>query len=72
MAQPRGFIKAVDDPETGQTLRAALLAVEGGQIMSMLEIGMMAKLPFTALEDGVFAHPSLADGLDILFMSMEK
>jgi pyruvate/2-oxoglutarate dehydrogenase complex dihydrolipoamide dehydrogenase (E3) component len=72
MAEPRGFIKAVVDVETRQILGAAVLAVEGGEIMSMLEIAMMGKLPYTALEDGIFAHPALAEGLNTLFTSMEK
>jgi pyruvate/2-oxoglutarate dehydrogenase complex dihydrolipoamide dehydrogenase (E3) component len=72
MAETRGFIKAIVDGETWQILGAAVLAVEGGEIMSMLEIAMMAKLPYTALEDGIFAHPALAEGLNTLFMSMEK
>jgi pyruvate/2-oxoglutarate dehydrogenase complex dihydrolipoamide dehydrogenase (E3) component len=72
MAEPRGFLKAVVDAETRQILGAAVLAVEGGEIMSMLEIAMMGKLPYTALEDGIFAHPALAEGLNTLFMSMEK
>jgi pyruvate/2-oxoglutarate dehydrogenase complex dihydrolipoamide dehydrogenase (E3) component len=72
MAEPRGFMKAVVDVETRQIVGAAVLAVEGGEIMSMLEIAMMAKLPYTALEDGVFAHPALAEGLNTLFTSMEK
>ena len=71
-AEPRGFIKAVVDAETGQILGAAVLAVEGGEIMSMLQIAMMGKLPYTALEDGIFAHPAFAEGLNTLFMNMEK
>jgi pyruvate/2-oxoglutarate dehydrogenase complex dihydrolipoamide dehydrogenase (E3) component len=71
MAEPRGFIKAVIDTETRQVLGAAVLAVEGGEIMSMLEIAMMGKLPYTALEDGIFAHPALAEALNTLFMSLE-
>ena len=72
MAEPRGIIKAIVDMETRQILGAAVLAVEGGEIMSMLEIAMMARLPYTALEDGIFAHPTLAEGLNTLFTSMEK
>lgn len=71
-AEPRGFIKAVVDAETKQILGAAVLAAEGGEIMSMLQIAMMGKLPYTALEDGVFAHPTFAEGLNTLFMSLEK
>jgi pyruvate/2-oxoglutarate dehydrogenase complex dihydrolipoamide dehydrogenase (E3) component len=71
MDEPRGFIKAVVDAETRLILGAAVLAVEGGEIMSMLEIAMMARLPYTALEDGIFAHPTLAEGLNTLFTSIE-
>jgi pyruvate/2-oxoglutarate dehydrogenase complex dihydrolipoamide dehydrogenase (E3) component len=71
-AEPRGFLKAVVEAETGQILGAAALAVEGGEIMSMLEIAMMTKLPYTALEDGIFAHPTLAEGLNTLFMNLPK
>ncbi len=71
-AESRGFIKAIVDAETRQILGAAVLAVEGGEIMSMLQIAMMGKLPYTALEDGIFAHPAFAEGLNTLFMYMEK
>ncbi|MGA2584562.1 MAG: mercuric reductase [Tepidisphaeraceae bacterium] len=71
-AEPRGFIKAIVDAQTSQILGASVLSPEGGEIMSMLQIAMMGKLPYTALEDGVFAHPAFAEGLNTLFMSMEK
>jgi pyruvate/2-oxoglutarate dehydrogenase complex dihydrolipoamide dehydrogenase (E3) component len=70
--EPRGFIKADVDAESEQILGCAVLGIEGGEIMSMLQIAMMGKLPYTALEDGVFAHPALAEGLNTLFMSMKK
>jgi pyruvate/2-oxoglutarate dehydrogenase complex dihydrolipoamide dehydrogenase (E3) component len=70
--ETRGFIKAIVDAKTQQILGAAVLGVEGGEIMSMLEIAMMGKLPYTALQDGIFAHPALAEGLNTLFMSMEQ
>jgi pyruvate/2-oxoglutarate dehydrogenase complex dihydrolipoamide dehydrogenase (E3) component len=71
-AETRGFIKAVVDANTRQILGAAVLGIEGGEVMSMIEIAMMGNLPYTALEDGVFAHPALAEGLNTLFMNMEK
>ena len=55
--ETRGFMKAIVDAGTGQILGAAVLGVEGGEIMSMLELAMMGKLPYTQLRDGVFAHP---------------
>jgi len=38
--------------------------------MSMLQIAMMGKLPYTALRDGIFAHPTLAESMNTLFMTM--
>jgi pyruvate/2-oxoglutarate dehydrogenase complex dihydrolipoamide dehydrogenase (E3) component len=72
MAESHGFIKAIVDTETKQILGAAVLAVEGGEILSMLQIAMMGNLPYTALEDGIFAHPALSEGLNTLFMYMPK
>ena len=65
--ETRGFLKAVVDAETNQILGAAVLGIEGGEIMSMFEIAMMGRLPFTALRDGIFAHPALAESLNNLF-----
>lgn len=34
--------------------------------MSMIQIAMMGKLPYTALKDEIFAHPALAESLNNL------
>jgi pyruvate/2-oxoglutarate dehydrogenase complex dihydrolipoamide dehydrogenase (E3) component len=65
--ESRGFMKAIVDAESGQILGAAVLGIEGGEIMSMLELAMMGHLPYTTLRDGVFAHPTLAESLNNLF-----
>ena len=70
--ETRGFMKAVADAETKQILGAAVLGIEGGEIMSAIEIAMMGKLPYTALRDGVFAHPTLAESLNNLFTAMDS
>jgi pyruvate/2-oxoglutarate dehydrogenase complex dihydrolipoamide dehydrogenase (E3) component len=63
----RGLMKAVVDAETDQILGCAVLGLEGGEIMSAIEIAMLAKLPYTVLRDAVFAHPTLAESLNTLF-----
>ncbi|MDP9147661.1 MAG: mercuric reductase [Acidobacteriota bacterium] len=65
--ETRGFMKAIVEDGTDQILGAAILGIEGGEIMSMLELAMMGKLPFTALRDAIFAHPTLAESLNNLF-----
>ena len=67
MDEPRGLMKAIVDAETDQILGAAILGVEGGEVMSAVQLAMMGKLPYTALKNGVFAHPTLAEALNNLF-----
>jgi pyruvate/2-oxoglutarate dehydrogenase complex dihydrolipoamide dehydrogenase (E3) component len=69
--ETRGFMKAIVDRETNQILGAAVLGIEGGEIMAVLEMAMMGKLPYTALRDATFAHPTLAESLNSLFMAMD-
>jgi len=69
--ESRGVMKAIVDADSEQILGAAVLGLEGGEIMSMLEIAMLGKLPYTVLRDGVFAHPTLAESLNNLFSSLE-
>ena len=65
--ESRGFMKAIVDAKSDQILGAAVLGIEGGEVMSQLQIAMMGKLPYTVLRDGVFAHPTLAESLNNLF-----
>jgi len=69
--ETRGFMKAVVDEETKQILGCAVLGIEGGEIMSALEIAMMGRLPYTTLKEAVFAHPTLAESLNNLFMTLD-
>jgi pyruvate/2-oxoglutarate dehydrogenase complex dihydrolipoamide dehydrogenase (E3) component len=70
MGETRGFMKAVIDAETGRILGCAVLGIEGGEIMAMIQIAMMGDLPYTTLRDAVFAHPTLAESLNTLFSTV--
>jgi len=69
--ETRGFMKAVVDANTDQILGATILGVEGGEIASVLQVAMMGNVPYTALRDGVFSHPTYTESLNNLFMAME-
>lgn len=70
--EPRGLMKAVVDADTEQIVGCAILGIEGGELMAMLEIAMMGRLPYTALRDGIFAHPTLAESLNNLFGNFDS
>ena len=65
--ETRGFMKAVVDSGSGQILGCAILGVEGGEIMSIIQVAMLGKLPYTAMANAIFSHPLLAEGLNTLF-----
>jgi len=69
--ETRGFMKAIVDAKTNQILGAAVLGIEGGELMSMLEIAMLGKLPFAVLREAIFAHPTLAESFNNLFTHFE-
>jgi hypothetical protein len=37
----------------------------------VVQVAMMGGLPYTALREAVFAHPTLAESLNNLFMAMD-
>jgi dihydrolipoamide dehydrogenase len=71
MSETRGFMKAVVDAKTQQILGCTILGIEGGEIMSMLQIAMMGRIPYPAIKEAVFAHPTLAESLNNLFMTLD-
>ncbi|WP_030348783.1 mercuric reductase [Streptomyces sp. NRRL S-1022] len=69
--ETRGFMKAVIDARTQQILGATVLGVEGGEIMTIIQVAMLGKLPYTAMADAIFTHPLLAEGLNGLFTTLD-
>jgi len=65
--ETRGLMKAVVDAETKQLLGAAILGIEGGEVMSILHTAMMGDVPVTRLQQATYAHPTLAESLNNLF-----
>jgi pyruvate/2-oxoglutarate dehydrogenase complex dihydrolipoamide dehydrogenase (E3) component len=68
LSDTRGFLKAVigdDDRILGFTM----IGPEAGEVMGVVQIAMMGGLPYTALANAVIAHPTMAEGLNVLFGS---
>jgi pyruvate/2-oxoglutarate dehydrogenase complex dihydrolipoamide dehydrogenase (E3) component len=65
--EKRGFMKAIVDAATGEILGCAILGIEGGELMAMLEIAMLGHVPYPVLREAIFAHPTLAESFNNLF-----
>jgi pyruvate/2-oxoglutarate dehydrogenase complex dihydrolipoamide dehydrogenase (E3) component len=69
LSETGGFMKALVGADGDRILGFTALAVGAGEIMSAVQIAMIAGLPYTALRDAVLTHPTLVEGLIPLFSS---
>jgi pyruvate/2-oxoglutarate dehydrogenase complex dihydrolipoamide dehydrogenase (E3) component len=70
LSEPRGFLKALINPQTDRILGFVAFGVNAGEIIPPVQIAMLADLPFTTLRDTIFIHPTLAEGLTTLFSNV--
>jgi pyruvate/2-oxoglutarate dehydrogenase complex dihydrolipoamide dehydrogenase (E3) component len=66
LSDTRGFLKALigsDDRILGFTAFAA----EASEMMAVVQTAMLGGMPYTALRDAIFTHPTAAEGLIGLF-----
>ena len=57
-----GFMKIIVDAETDRILGAAILGIEGGELVQILGALILADAPYTVLRGAVYIHPTLAEG----------
>jgi pyruvate/2-oxoglutarate dehydrogenase complex dihydrolipoamide dehydrogenase (E3) component len=69
--ETRGMMKAVVDAASGRILGAAILGIEGGEVVSVLQMAMLGNLPYTTVRDAIMAHPTLSESLNNLFMTLD-
>jgi pyruvate/2-oxoglutarate dehydrogenase complex dihydrolipoamide dehydrogenase (E3) component len=69
LSEMRGFLKALVEVNSDRILGFTAFAVDGGEIMASVQTAMMAGLPYTALRDAIWSHPTLVEGLSPLFSS---
>lgn len=65
--QTQGLVKALVAPQSKRILGAAVLGMEGGELMGALQIAMMGEIPYPELQQAVFAHPTLVELFNNLF-----
>jgi pyruvate/2-oxoglutarate dehydrogenase complex dihydrolipoamide dehydrogenase (E3) component len=67
--ETQGFLKALIGAADDRILGFTALGASAGEMMAPVQLAMSAGLPYTALRDSIFAHPTYAEGLVYLFSS---
>src|SRR6201981_3529154 len=72
LSETRGFMKVLIDAHSDRILGFAALGPEAGELMANVQVAMLAGQPYTLLRDAVFTHPTMSEGLGLLFARVPR
>jgi pyruvate/2-oxoglutarate dehydrogenase complex dihydrolipoamide dehydrogenase (E3) component len=70
ISAPRGFMKMLIDEGSDRILGFTVLGAEASELMATVQTAMLGGLPYTALRDALFTHPTAAEGLTVLLADL--
>ena len=70
-SETQGFMKIIVDAETKQLLGAALLGIEGDEIVQGLLDMMYAKAPYTVIRSAMHIHPTVYEMIPYMFDELQ-
>jgi pyruvate/2-oxoglutarate dehydrogenase complex dihydrolipoamide dehydrogenase (E3) component len=66
LSEPRGFMKMLIEATSDRILGLTVFGAEASELMATVQTAMLGELPYTALRDAIFTHPTVAEGLTVL------
>jgi pyruvate/2-oxoglutarate dehydrogenase complex dihydrolipoamide dehydrogenase (E3) component len=72
VSEPRGFMKMLIDGQSDRILGFMAFGVEASELLAAVQTAMLGGLPYTVLRDGIFTHPTIAEGLVFLLGSVPE
>jgi len=67
LTELRGFMKALIDTGSDRILGFSAFGYQAGEVLGTVQVAMLGGLPYTALRDAIFSHPTMPEGLIMLF-----
>lgn len=71
ISEKRGFLKALVG-DNDRVLGFTAFGTHAGEVMSAVQLAMLAGMPYTMIRDAVLAHPTVAEGLIPLFSAASR
>lgn len=69
LSETRGFMKALVDANSDRILGFTAFGTEAGELIAVVQTAMLSGAPYTLLRDSLFTHPTIAEGLGVLFQA---
>jgi pyruvate/2-oxoglutarate dehydrogenase complex dihydrolipoamide dehydrogenase (E3) component len=60
-------LKALVSAESDEILGFTAIGNQAGELMAVVQTAVLAKVPYTTLRDTIYTHPTMAEGLTVLF-----
>ena len=70
IGETRGSMKMLLALDSDRILGFTMLGANAGEVLAVVQTAMLAGLPYTALRDAIFTHPTMAEGLNVLLASV--
>jgi len=49
-----------------------MIGPEAGEVMAAVQMAMLAGFPYTVLRDAILTHPTMAEGLNPLYLGVTR
>jgi pyruvate/2-oxoglutarate dehydrogenase complex dihydrolipoamide dehydrogenase (E3) component len=72
VSETNGFMKALLAPGDGRILGFTMVGADAGEVMTVVQMAMQANATYKVLRDAVIAHPTMAEGLNVLFSTVKE
>jgi pyruvate/2-oxoglutarate dehydrogenase complex dihydrolipoamide dehydrogenase (E3) component len=67
LSETRGFLKALIDTGSDRILGFTAFGTHAGELIAPVQTAMLTGAPYTLLRDAILTHPTLSEGLNMLF-----
>jgi len=67
-----GFMKAIVDTQSDRILGFTMLGSNAGEVVASVQMAMLGNLPYTAIRDAILSHPTIAEGMNMLFAKIPE
>jgi pyruvate/2-oxoglutarate dehydrogenase complex dihydrolipoamide dehydrogenase (E3) component len=70
-SEPRGFMKMLIEEASDRILGFTVFGADASELLATVQTAMLGRLPYTALRDALFTHPTAAEGLTVLLANLQ-
>jgi pyruvate/2-oxoglutarate dehydrogenase complex dihydrolipoamide dehydrogenase (E3) component len=67
IGETSGFMKVLVQATGDRILGFTMIGPEAGEVMAAVQTAILGELPYTVFRDAILAHPTMAEGLNVLF-----